>query len=166
MQAERELAPGGRANFVLKVRPDVCPHGLLGFDARAVAMLRGDPYVARLNLDLIAILPRYAAEYYFRWAMLQCLNGRFRGGVRADDLQTSMAASGVPISAKDLGLLDAYIVRTVAAQSGPRLGVAPIAGVRGKPERGEVSTCAWVPPSAWPRAFASRVRRGAVPLTI
>ena len=74
-------------------------------------------------------------------------------GVRADDLQTSMAASGVPISAKDSGLLDAYIVRTVAAQSGPRLGVSPIAGVRGF-ERGEVSTCAWVPPSAWPQGLS------------
>lgn len=156
LSAERELAPGGRAHFVLKVRPDVCPQGLLGFDAHAVAMLRGDPHVARLNADLVAILPRYAAEYYFRWAMLQCINGRFRGGggARADDLQTSMAASGVPIlhSTKQSGLLAGYIVRTVTTQPGLQQDVAPVpvpvASVRGF-ELGEVSTCAWLPVAAW-----------------
>jgi hypothetical protein len=160
-------------DFVLKVRPDVCPHGLLRVGNLTIATLRRERHIAWLNLDYLALLPRYAAPYYFRWSMLRCINGRFappEHGPRANDLQSSMAASGVPVvelsyrnpkaagpngtRAHMVALLRGCIVRTVRQRRPPSQpshgnGQAAWATATAFGKDGGASTCAWVPPELW-----------------
>ena len=166
LHAEAEV---GRFDFVLKIRPDVCPQGLTQFGPMTIATLRRERYIAWLNLDFMALLPRYAAPYYFRWAMLQCINGRFQPpehGPRANDLQSSMAASGVPVAelsrrnpltvgtnaarAHMVTLLRGCIVRTVSRRRPTKVGEQTEWATAWTLGAGRsASTCAWVPPELW-----------------
>ena len=171
-----ETEVGTPFHYVLKVRPDVCAHGLLRFGNQTLAMLRREPHIAWLNLDYLALIPRYAAAYYFRWAMLQCINGRFappEHGPRPNDLQSSMAASGVPVvevsyknkraagpngtRAHMVALLRGCIVRIISQRrpsepTGPATwaSAAALQASRG------VTTCAWVPQALWAAQPGSR----------
>lgn len=112
----RRGGKGKKFDFLLKLRPDKCLPGLQHFDERVLSAILARPHVAWLDTDQSALLPRYAAPFYFRWAMQQCLDGpfsnhtsiaasRIHGGsapsssnppIKVNTVDAHMAAHGVP----------------------------------------------------------------------